>query len=75
MFRRKRVVRDVVVADSMRRFFDSLKASDRAVPEFVAHRYGQHLFGRPGDLLSDELSRSRYYVGLSTGTARTASPT
>nr|WP_221381513.1 hypothetical protein [Actinoplanes polyasparticus] len=67
MFRRKRVVQDVVVADSMRRFFDRLKASDRAVPEFVAHRYGQHLFGRPGDLLSDELSRSRYYVGLSTG--------
>lgn len=67
MFARKRVVQEPGLAGAMRRFFDGLSADDRAVPEYVAHRYGKFMYGSRGDLMSDEVSRSRFYVGLSTG--------
>ncbi|WP_203788265.1 hypothetical protein [Paractinoplanes rishiriensis] len=67
MFARKRVVQDPGVAAAMRRFFDGLTADDREVPEYVAHRYGRYMYGNRRELMSEEVSRSRFYVGLSVG--------
>ena len=62
-------MQDPGVAGVMRRFFDGLTAEDREVPEYVAHRYGKYMYGNRRDLMSEQVSRSRFYVGLSTGTS------
>jgi hypothetical protein len=67
MFRRRRVKveQHPGVAGTMRRFFDGLSADDRTVPEYVAHLYGRFMYANRQDLMSPEVSRSRFYVGLS----------
>ncbi|GAB3932519.1 hypothetical protein GCM10029976_038590 [Kribbella albertanoniae] len=68
---RHRVVQDVVVANLMERFFLANKGLVQAgwgVDE-VAVRYGEFLWNGESKSLVQEkvLSRSRFYVGLSTG--------
>ena len=70
MFGRRRVVQNEVVADLMGRFFRtnrSLLANGWGVGE-VATRYGEFLWHSETKSLVREkaLSRSRFYVGLST---------
>jgi len=67
MFRRKPVVQDPGLAGAMRRFFAGLSEGDRAVPEYVAFRYGREMYGSRRALVSDDTARSRFYVGLSAG--------
>lgn len=71
---KRRVVQDPGVAGAMRRFFDGLTADDRAVAEYVAHRYGRYMYGNRLELMSEEVSRSRFYVDLSTVDGGHSSP-
>lgn len=69
MFRRKLVVQNDIVGHHMRKFFRTLKNKHRSYPESVARIYGKFLWDNATRTLVDEklLSRSRFYVGLSTG--------
>jgi hypothetical protein len=72
MFRRKQeVVQNDIVARRMRKFFRTLKDEHRSEPKAVAELYGNLLWNSARDRLVDEkrLSRSRFYVGLSTGSS------
>jgi hypothetical protein len=70
MFGRKRVERNKDVAQFMRGFYRDLVPSQRSDPAWVAKSYGRYVyesFTGPGLLrrATSELSRRRYYVGLS----------
>jgi hypothetical protein len=69
MFRRRQVIQNELVARRMRRFFKAIKRQHWSDPETVAKTYGQHLWDKATKSLVDEkiLSRSRFYIGLSTG--------
>lgn len=70
MFLRRKqvVVQNDIVARRMKKFFRTLKDEHRAEPEAVAVTYAKHLWNSTGMCLVDDkrLSRSRFYVGLST---------
>jgi hypothetical protein len=65
MFRRRPAVQNEIIARQMRQFFRSL---DKDTPSSVAKSYGEFLWDRANESLTnaDELSRSRFNVGLST---------
>ncbi|MGH3843497.1 MAG: hypothetical protein ACRDS0_18940 [Pseudonocardiaceae bacterium] len=69
MFRRKQVAQNEIVAYRMRKFFKALENEHRSEPEKVAEIYSLLLWNGQKDRLVDDkrLSRSRFYVGLSTG--------
>lgn len=70
MFHRRQVViENDIVARHMRKFFRALKDRHRSYPALVATTYRRLLWENVTKSLADEklLSRSRFYVGLSTG--------
>ncbi|MBT2453191.1 hypothetical protein J7F03_40525 [Streptomyces sp. ISL-43] len=71
MLRRRQPVQNKDVARTMRSFFSQLSSDERGDPERVAVRYGSRMWGRAGSRLTDQknLSRSRYYVGVSADIA------
>jgi hypothetical protein len=74
MFRRSAVVQNPAVAKRMNKFFKSLTDTQRASPEEMAKRYSTSLwtsYGYGGLIDEKKLSRSRFYVSLSTRGNRT----
>lgn len=77
MFHRERIVQNEIIANKMRKFFWTLQCKYRPAPEVVAKSYGKFLWDSEKMRLSQSLveilvdeklsSRSRFYVGLSTG--------